>query len=363
MSLRWIAGLGVALLPAPAWPVPLVGAPPQAETQPRQRTVLVLRSAQPLPFSEAELLTALGAQLRELEVEVTTEEGSPSDSGERHTLAMLYIELSQQSLVLHLFQPEGTHLRARQIPFETSNVALLEQIASVVRSAMSALLEDKQAAPAPKPRTAPSPAAPPTLGTAAPEPPPKPALTVERDVSSNQATLSLGALGVGTYVFENRPFEFGLGIEARVAFFPSCRFLSATLHLLPNTEREFEELRLEVARTPLTLVVGQGLATGPVSLEVAVGFLAERLERRIQGESTETDLSAPATHYHLGPVVRTELGWAASDALRFFGGAQVDLLMNPVQYEVAGPGPARTVVSHALPIRPNVLAGLRLRLF
>jgi len=362
------AVLVTALLPRPAWAAPPpVAAPPRAEPRPQQGTVLVLRSARPLPFTEDELLAALGAQLRELDVEVRREEGTVDGSSDRRTLAMLYIEFEQQSLVLHLFEPEGTHLRARQIPFATSNVALLEEIASVVRSAISALLDDAQ----PSKSTEPAPQAKPPLpdpgvpSRPVPDSPPEPVRVEPEDTgeASARSALRVGFLALGTEAFETRPFEFGLGLELRIEPASPRWFVSGTFGLFPQLSHEVGSLTLLVTRSPITLAVGHRLTTRPFILEIAGGFLAERLTRRVKAADEVAELSGQATHHHFGPLLRLELGWRPSRGLVVFGAGGVDTVLRPVQYEMSGPGTDRTVLLRALSVRPHLAAGLRLQLF
>lgn len=126
----------------------VAGLPAFAQTVKRPPSVLLMMP-EPAPASRMRTLQeVLVARLEELGVHVQLSALPPAlpavgeqSSEPLDVIAFIWLETQPELIVVHFYEAAGTNLRERRIPIVNLDAASIEEVAVVVRSAVSALLE------------------------------------------------------------------------------------------------------------------------------------------------------------------------------------------------------------------------------
>src|SRR5690606_27654973 len=140
--------LGCATLIGLAAVVGLIAGTGLAAAQASKRPSVLLMIPDSAPASPMQALQeVLVARLKELGVQVQLSASAPglAVAGERpespDVLAFIWLETQPDLIVVHFYEAAGTNLRERRIPVVNLDAASIEEVAVVVRSAVSALLD------------------------------------------------------------------------------------------------------------------------------------------------------------------------------------------------------------------------------
>jgi hypothetical protein len=320
---------------------------------------MVPEASSPLPIQR--LTEALTSQLAELGVEVQTSTGragAPNSatalaSSRRDVLAFVWIEGTPDALVIHFYEPAGTSLRERRIPVTDTDAASLEEVAVVVRSAASALLErarDQGPEQIPPPRPLPQLELPP------PRPAPAPALALPPRSALFQ--LSLGAVG--------QPYAPDLGWQGGVLLAAAWRpnrghwLLGGAATWFPPVEYRTEQLSLELRRHPGELFVGweSRLADSPISFRAEGGLTLDAVVRRTGRVSDSLELAPQDTRWSAGASTRLRVAWTPTPRLWLFAAGGADFVFNRFDHVLEDE--AETPVISPLRVRPRGQMGVAL---
>lgn len=314
-------------------------------------------------LSQRRLLEALNGQLAELGLEVLASpdpalgpEGGDTETAarDRDVLAFVWVEQTPDALVVHFYEPAGASLRERRIPVTGTDAASLEEIAIVVRSAASALLERARTAaeapPVPSPSEAP-PLAPGERPPPTPAPPPVPRATAR----SGPVGLSLGY--IGSRYSADWPWTHG----ARAAMgWHSARSrwrLGIAYTSFPTAEQRAESATFSLARHPVEVFLGPSLPLGRSNwrLQPDGGIGADSLRRRTLRVNEALEPTPDTTRWSWFATTRLALAWEPAPPLTLFAAGGADYLLNRVE-QVAD---SRVLVA-PLRVRPRLELGLSL---
>ncbi len=117
-----------------------------------ERRIVVAMPEASTGLPAQELVAALRAQLSELDVAVelssqpfeASGEVSQGDVARDSALAFVWLDREGENLSVHFFEAAGATLRQRRLPLRGTDAVSLEEVAIVVRSAVSALLEREE---------------------------------------------------------------------------------------------------------------------------------------------------------------------------------------------------------------------------
>jgi len=319
------------------------------------RTVVVMvpEASPPLPVQQ--LTAALTSQLAELGVEVQLSTGpAPASlandataSAPRDVLAFVWIEGTGDALVVHFYEPAGASLRERRIPVADTGAASLEEVAVVVRSAASALLERGQPA---EPQSPPPP--PPESAPAPPPPPPPP----EASTAAPLFQLALGYVGE----LYAPGIAWQSGAMSALAWRPGRRgwVVGAGYVWFPPVSYRTQELTLEIVRHPAELLVGwENPIAGPrVSFRAEGALVVDPIARHTSRASEPLRPAPDDTRWSWSASMRLRVAWAPAARWWLFGSGGADLVLNPFSYVVDDQDES-TVVS-PLSVRPRGQVGL-----
>lgn len=325
-------------------------AAPLTATQP----VLVVAADPGAPQHQAELVDALDGQLAELGVEVVLSANAPGGDlaapaallGGRALLAFVLVERTPTALVVHFYEPAGTSLRERRIPVTGTGSTSIEEVAIVVRSAASALLESARQEAAP-----PEPAPP------EPPPPPAPAIAPAPPLRRGPLELSLAYSGQ-PYAFD-RPWQHGarLGLAGRPTRSPL--YLGADYLWAPPLRSRTEDVTLALHRHPCELFVGYAIPVGGPRLELRPegGVGADPIRRRTERVSDSLEASASSTRWSGFASTRLRLAWEPARAWELFLTGGAEFVLNRVEHvtdqgELVSPLRARPRLDLGVALRP-----------
>jgi hypothetical protein len=245
-------------------------------------------------------MDAVRTELGELGVRLVQSAEVPgaAPANDRDVLAYVWIERTPAATVVHFYESAGRSLRERRIPVATRGAASAEEVAIVVRSAVSALLERARAMAA----TPPAPASARPAPGPAPRPPRRPAGS---RTSTPPIAWSLGYSG--TYYAPQLPWQHGAAVSLACCRGSHGRFGAAFTWTPPST-RQTGQAEIVLQRYPLeffvgfeTSLVGRWLRLRP---EGAVGI--DWVRRRTQWVQATLEQTPAATR----------VAWETSSRLR-----------------------------------------------
>lgn len=293
--------------------------------------VIVVAADPGTPPHQAELVSALDGQLSELGVEVVLTAGAPGGelpapaalAGGRALLAFVLVERTPTALVVHFYEPAGTSLRERRIPVTGTGSTSIEEVAIVVRSAASALLERARGEAATPPPAPPTP------------PPPSPSPPVPtRDPPLHPGPLELSLAYSGQpYAFE-LPWQQGgrLGLTGRLGRSPLR--LGADYLWTPPLRARTDEVTLALYRHPSELFFGYAIPFGGPRLELCPegGFGADPILRRTERVGATLEGTPSSTRWSWSASTRLRLAWEPARSWVFFLTGGAEFVLNRVEH-------------------------------
>jgi len=293
--------------------------------------VIVVAADPGAPQHQTELVSALGGQLSELGVEVVLSAGAPGGelpaptalAGGRPLLAFVLVERTPTALVVHFYEPAGTSLRERRIPVTGTGSTSIEEVAIVVRSAASALLERARQEAATSPPAPPNPL---------PPSPPPPAPAPDPPLRPGPLELSLAYSGQ-PYAFA-LPWQHGarLGLAWRPARSPLR--LGADYLWTPPLRVRTDEVTLALYRHPSELFVGYAIPLGGPRLELRPegGLGADPIQRRTERVGATIEATPSTTRWSWSASTRLRLAWEPGRTWELFLTGGAEFVLNRVEH-------------------------------
>jgi hypothetical protein len=330
------------------------------------RVVLVLAEEGLNGPLEAELLDALRAPLRELDVEVAVARapGAPLPVAARragvlalaqHALAVIWLELRASELWVFVYDSTG-HLYARDLPPDASAASQSEAIAIIVRSAVAAMLDGHAVSmaevtlPAPAAAALPDPVAPPGPTRAPPE--------ATRASAEDRAYLRVGLSYVGVVFDRHAPFQHGAA-PVLVAAAPGAPwFVGADYTVFTAIELDGKGVTTRLQRHPFEVFAGGWLRTSSLHFDVRGALAADYMVRTTR--RTDDGLRATAPHSRWLWSFSTRLGvaiptWPRVHAIANLG---AEFLINPYDQVISQTNASNEVVASPLVVRPRFELGV-----
>jgi hypothetical protein len=314
--------------------------------------VRISEAASPLPLER--LVEALRSQLAELRVDVELR----SDALASHStqsgavVAVVWLERSGEALVVRFYEPAGSNLRERTIPVSGTDAASIEEVALVVRSAVSALLErSASAAPSLVAPTAPTPQ------LAAETPRASDAARTSSASPSNSQSFEVSGAYVLTRYARATDWQHGaaFGIEWREPQLPLAAGFAYTW--LPPLETSTADLLVTLRRHPFEAFLGVPWQAegGPFRVEPGVALIADPITRTSSALSGELETTPTTTLWSWAASARLRVGARPLPGVWLFGAACADVLLSRYEHVTEGPGGA--VLLSPLPVRPRFQLG------
>ncbi len=327
----------------------LLASPVLAE--PSEYTVVVIVPEASLPVPSQRLTDALTSQLAELGIRVQLSRGpaigrdaaAAGPSG-RRVLAFVWIEGTPEALVVHFYEPAGASLRERRIPVADLDAASLEEVAVVVRSAASALLER---ADEPFERSeGPEPVAAAPLERAPPPVPPQRTLRVQLALAYSGGLYApelgweSGLFGSVAWRPVRMPWVFGIGYT-----------------WLPPADFVADRVTLEIARRPADVSIGWERPLGwGTSFRATGAVVVDPIRRRTGSAAEPFERTREETRWSWAASTRLRLGWAPAPRWSLFVSGGADFVLNRFEYVVGGE--VQTPIISPLRVRPRAHLGV-----
>jgi len=315
----------------------------------------------------ATLLDAARSQLAELNVDLLVAPAPPSAelatttasarelARSAHAVGVIWLRPGKDGVTLYFYEPSGPHLLMRQLALSPSEAAAAEEIAVVLRSAVSAVLDGVEIAmtevalPELEPRSGTTPRTPPASG--------------ERPGAARagraRPTLS-GSVGyVGTALGQDTPWQSGGKLALTFAPGGGRFSAGAAYSLFPALTLRQSELTTRFRRHPIELVAGVRFAPGTLELEPQIALVAEAVRRTTERVEPPLAPRPPSQRWLWMTGVRLRGELALGSGLRLFSTPGADFLLNRVDPVVSGADGERTVISW-FSVRPSLEVGLAL---
>ncbi len=311
-------------------------------------TVIVRTSdaAPPLPLER--LVEALRSQLAELHVDVELRsEAAVSATEASAVIAVVWLERSDDALLVRFYEPAGSSLRERSIPVSGTDAASIEEVALVVRSAVSALLE-RSTSEVTSPQPAPAPHA------AAPMSAPR---ADDTEAPSSPSSFEGSGAYVLTRYARGTAWQHGaaFGLEWRDVRLPLAVGLTYTW--LPPLQVRTVDLSMTLRRHPFEAFLG---APWPMEdtrfrVEPGVALLADPITRASSAQSPELEATPQTTLWSWAASARLRMAYRPAPGVWLFSAACADVLLG--RYEHVTEGPNGAVLLSPLPVRPRFQLG------
>lgn len=304
---------------------------PKARADEQKRLVVAVPEASTGLLAE-ELVTALRGQLSEMGVEVVLSrrpldvpsETSPA-AAQQNALALVWLVREGEVLGVHFFESDGATLRQRRLPLHGTDAASLEEVALVVRSAVSALLERHENEQEPAPHS--------EHGEATPEsveetPSPKSA----HPSASREALFWLGLGWVGQSYAPEVPVSHGVQVAVGARPTRGNFGLGFSYQLLPAQIAASDQVSVTLWRHPLeTLIFWQAAAgDSPVFFGGEVGVMMDILRRSTVVSVPELSPNPDTTRFSWALAGRALFGVRLGRQISLRGNAGADLLAERV---------------------------------
>jgi hypothetical protein len=303
------------------------------------------------------LAEVLKSQLAEVGVgvEVRVQAHAPSsvlDDSARNVIAMVWIERSHDALVIHFYEPAGSSLKERYIPVSGDDATSIEEIAVVVRSAVSALRERTRAparvrTPEPESKPAPPAPAPPTMPKVRP--------------ASSSVQLSIAYLL--THYASGTDWDHGPSLAAtwHAGRLPLAAGLGYAW--LPEVRRTTDDLTVTLERHPLEAFVATSvtLSDGRLRLEPQLGVVLDPITRTTTQASDAVEVTPSTTRWSWAASTKFCVSYSPLPRFWVFGSGGADTLLNRFENVVQGGDTERTVLS-PLRVRPHFQLGSAIEL-
>lgn len=298
------------------------------------------------------LVAVLSAQLRELGVDVVVREpDAPNTRGEQDSgetpLSLIWIRSVEEQVVIQFYEPKGVRLRIRRVSLKGTDPANVEEVASIVRSYVDAVLLTamRQAS---EPSKAP-------LGAALLHPRPPPA---HSDACSPQVRTEIGYASMN---FASRtPSQHGVRGSLGMAHGTSERIsLSVGLAytFFPPLNLHDQELDLRLSRHPIELHSGVRFEFNSwFAFEPRLRLEMDILRRQTSGsQRIEASRDQSQTTVAGGVQMWSEARLWPKGGLYVHAGA--DVMLRRFDYVVSSPDEERIVLAPR-DVRPQLGAGI-----
>jgi hypothetical protein len=315
---------------------------------------------------DAQLVAAASAQLAEIgvDVELRSEAQSSLSANARRareiaasspTLAVTWCKRDAEGLLIYFYDPSGPRLYSRAVGWAGSASAASEEIAIVIRSAVSAVQEGSAVGMSevrlPEPLSAPVKVA-----------PARHAEAEKRPATAVQGLVRLGASYVGTLYSTDAAWQHGAALSVSLRPANSRWFAGAAytyFGALTITERG---VHTQVRRHPGEVFVGWELRLAPFSFVAEGALVADRLERST--EQVPEGLSAAPVSRRWLWAISTRLGGVLplNDSVRCFFNVGAEFLLNRFDYDVESAS-AREIVGSPMVARPRLELGVSVALW
>ncbi len=262
-------------------------------------------------------------------------------------LAFIWVETQPDAVVVHFYEAAGTSLRERRIPVDGLSPASIEEVAVVVRSAVSALLERVERATGQDERD--------EEDSSAIAPPPA---TVAPRIDEGQAKdhrppfrLALGYVGQD-YAPEIR-WNHGVALGLAWRGWANGLWLGASYFWFPVVERRSQSVDIALRRHPGEVFLAWELPLweGGMTLRPEGAIGADFVVRKTTAESEGLAATADKGRWSWAASGRVAVAFPASP-WQVSLAAGGDYLLNRFTYTVAGHTEARVVAPRRL--RPHL---------
>lgn len=279
-----------------------------------------------------ELVAALRGQLAEMGVEVVlssrpfdVSSDTDSEVAQESALAFVWLGKEGEVLAIHFFESDGATLRKRRVPLRGTDAASLEEVALVVRSAVSALLERREnelSAESPSQEVAVAPR------------PYEEETSAEQPVSDSQQQPSFW-LGLGWVGQRYAPeVSFAHGVQAVFGLRPTGANygLGMSYQLLPAERSTTDLVSITVQRHPLEAFFSWESTTvrTPVFIGAQSGVMVDILRRTTVVSGPDLEPSPGASRASWALTARALLGIRLGPQITLQGHAGADVLVGRV---------------------------------
>lgn len=375
----WLAfSCGIALgLSAPwalAQPEPSNALTGEAPIEPARSERAVVVLYEPLELEDGlrqRVRRAVTSELSELRVRVEWVAAAPvSDLTEavveargwarsQGAAAVVWLEVSERGWRVFLFEPRGPHLRQRRIGAASSEAAT-EELAVVLRSALTAIVEGIEAGMSEV-----------VLETAPPKPEPSTeAAGIDATYLSpsvpRQTLLALGGVYTGSAYTDEGPWENGGALVLQLRPERGSVFLALSHGVLSplviDREVSGARVRTRVRRRPTELFAGVELGKDALRWGPEVGVVADFVRRESLGAEAPFLATTTSSRWQIAGSARVRGTWFLVEGVGVSSSLGADFLVAPVRHVVDVEGSSVLLLRQA-PIRPRLEMGVFVQLW
>lgn len=350
----------IAALSISAWDSPALGAEMAKTVKKGARTLIVVAPKTTSNLAVPDLMTALRSQLEELDISVvlssesfaTGPTGLTSQDG-RDVLAFVWLVEQDGTLTIHFYEAAGASLRERRIPVSGTDAINLEEVAIIVRSSVSALLERAERERNTEPVVTPVDEEPAPVDVENSE--------VVRDEARDPP--SPVALDFGLTLSRYAPqTSYQQGLRGLVTVAPTRSFweVGAAYTYVPATSVDGGGASITLARHPIELIFAADymIPRAPLFVGGSLGMIVDPILRRTT--ATEEGIVAEQDEWRTSWATSAHLraGVQATTSLRFLVAAGAEVLLRSHAQVLGGEESQVLVAPHR--VRPHVFAGISL---
>jgi hypothetical protein len=272
-----------------------------------------------------------------------------------HAIAVVWLDnpsADDRGSVVYVFDPLRKRLFTRALAVDESETAAAEEVAVVLRSAVSALSAGAEIAMTEV--KIPEPVKPP--------PPPAPKREPARARApqhEHSAELDVGLGYVGTIVAKDWSWQSGARLSLDVRPARSRWVFGAAYQLLPPLRAESSQVTTRLYRHPAEITLGLRLFGDSFRLEPELALVADRVQRETERAEAPLVGTARSARWLWAVSARVRGRWLLTRRVSAVAAAGADFVLNPFEQEVEAAA-GRTQLYSLLTIRPLAEAGLAL---
>ncbi len=331
--------------------------PASAQSPSRWLIVLTSESSGRPPFPA--VLEATRGQLAELGVLPNVEpRAAPDDLAALSSqvrqlvkrsgaLAAAWLTPEAGLVSVYFYEPVRDRVLVRRLALSESPAAAAEEVAIVLRSAVSAVLEGAAISMTELP--------PPPLPPLPPKPPPLPPPAPPAPKSDRPAWVELGAGYVGSYPASAIGFHQGAKTFASVPLGPLR--LGLGYSWLPRIAIDTAALQVRLTRHPAELWLNELHRLGPLELGPEVALMLDAISRRTLAASAPLEATPRSTRWLWAIATRARLELPVRGGFGLFAAAGAEFALNPFAQEVQSQQEPERIIRW-LRVRPAVEIGL-----
>jgi hypothetical protein len=321
------------------------------------RTIVLVEPDASVAVSADPLADAVRGQLAELgvavvlapamgstSIEVATERAAKL-AAQHHALAVFWLGADQGALVIHLYEPAGPHLRARRIVVSGAESAAAEEVAVIVRSASSALIDGTEVS---MPEVA-LPRRPRALDD-------RPRARAPKPTRATGSSLRVALAYVGTLYAAKEPWQSGAGAMLSLRPGSGPWLVEAGYAYFPGLVVDRAGVRTSLYRHPIELGIGLEHVAGQAVLATEIGGLAEWAWRTTDRAEPPLRPLPAEGRWLWGVRTRVRGGWALGRHWQLFAAIGADFVLYRFDYVAQDPG--QHDVLSPLSARPRIETGV-----